>query len=99
MLLTQKHYIVRKATIYSSFRLIQNQKLNANLVSGNIVMQISDHLPQFLILQNINVTQNKTAVLKSHYSNCNKVNFVQILSNQINFGYLNESSTIYGNYD
>ena len=61
-------------------------------------MQISDHLPQFLILQNINVTQNKTAVLKSDYSSCNEINFVHDF-NQINFGYLNDSSTIYGNYD
>ena len=61
-------------------------------------MHISDHLPQFLILQNINVTQNKTAVLISDYSNCTEVNFVHDF-NEINFGYLIESSNIYGNYD
>ena len=60
--------------------------------------QISDHLPQFLILQNVNVTQNKTAVFKSDYSNFNQVNFVHDF-NQIGFGYLNKSSNIDRNYD
>ena len=72
--------------------------LNANIVSGNILTQISDHLPQFLILQNVNVTQKKTAVFKSDYSNFNEVNFL-LDFNQIDFGYLNESSNIDSNYD
>ena len=72
--------------------------LNPNIVSGNILTQTSDHLPQFLILQNENVTQNKTAVFKSDYSNFNGVHFVHDF-NQMDFGYLNESSNIDSNYD
>ena len=43
--------------------------LNATIVSGNILTQISDHLPQLLILHNADVTQNNTSIYKSEYSN------------------------------
>ena len=49
-------------------------------------------------MQNVSVTQNKTAVFKSDYSNFNEVNFVHDF-NQIDFEYLNESSNIDSNYD
>ena len=72
--------------------------LIANIVSGNVLTQISDHLPQFLVLQNVNITQNKIAVFKSDYSNFNEVNFFHDF-NKIDFGYLNEGSNIDNNYD
>ena len=72
--------------------------LNANIVSGNILTQISDHLPQFLILHNVNVIQNKKSVYKSDYSNFNEVDFVHDF-NEIDFGFLIESSSIDGDYD
>ena len=71
--------------------------INATIVSGNILTQISDHLPQFLILQNVNITQNKSTVFKSDYSNFNEINFVHDF-NEIDFGYLNEVSNIDSNY-
>ena len=36
--------------------------INANIINGNILTQISDHLPQFLILKNANIPQHKLAV-------------------------------------
>ena len=72
--------------------------LNANIVSGNILTQTSDDLPQFLILHNVNIIQNKKSVYKSDYSNFNEVDFVHDF-NEIDFGYLNESSSIDGDYD
>ena len=59
--------------------------LNANIVSGNILTHISDHLPQCLIYE-------------SDYSNFNEVDFVHDF-NEIDFRYLNESSSIDGDYD
>ena len=53
---------------------------------------------QFLILLNVNVTQNNVAVLKSDYSNFNEINFVHDF-NEIDFWYLNESSNIDSKYD
>ena len=66
------------------------QLQNANLISGNILTQILDHLPQFLILKNANIAQNKLAVSKSDYSNYNEENFAHDF-NQIEFNYLNDS--------
>ena len=59
--------------------------------------QISDNLPQFLILLNVNITQNKSTVFKSDYSNFNEINFVHDF-NEIDFGYLNEVFNIDSNY-
>ena len=38
---------------------------NANVISGNILFQISDQLPQFLIMKNGNIPQHNFAVFKS----------------------------------
>lgn len=72
--------------------------INANVICGNILTQISDHLPQFLILKNANTPQNKLTVFKSDYSNYNEGNFVDDF-NQIEFNYLNDGSDIDNNYN
>ena len=72
--------------------------INANVISGNILTQISDHLPQFLILKNANIPHHKLAVFKSDYSRYNEGNFVSDF-NEIEFSYLNGSSDISNNYD
>ena len=72
--------------------------INANVISGNILTQISDHLPQFLILKNANIPHHKLAVLKSDYSRYNEGNFVSDF-NETEFSYLNGSSDINNNYD
>ena len=47
---------------------IYTNATNANITSGNIVMQISDHFPQFLILKNTQVSHNKSESFKYDYS-------------------------------
>ena len=77
---------------------IFNNLLNASVISGNILTQISDDLPQFLILKNVNIPQHKLAVLKSDYSRYNEGNFCSDF-NEIEFSYLNGSLDINNNYD
>ena len=72
--------------------------INENVISGNILTRISDHLPQFLILRNANIPHHKLAVSKSDYSRYNEGNFVSDF-NEIEFSYLNGNSDINNNYD
>ena len=72
--------------------------INANIISGNILTQISDHLPQFLILKNATIPQHKLTVFKSDYSRYNEGNFISDF-NEIEFNYLNDNSDINKNYD
>ena len=81
-----------------SSTLIFTNLVNANIFSGNILTQISDHLPQFLILHNATIIQNKKSVYKSDYSKFSELDFVQDF-NEIYYGYVNESSSIDGDYD
>ena len=46
--------------------------INAIGISGNILTQISDHLPQVLILKNADIPQLKVAVFNSDYSRNNE---------------------------
>ena len=72
--------------------------INANVTCGNILTQISDHLPQFLIQKNANTLQYKVTVFKSDYSNYTEGNFVDDFS-QIEFNYLNDNLDIDNNYN
>ena len=71
---------------------IYTNATNANLTSGNILMQITDHFPQFLILKNAQVNHIKSESLKKDYSkfkedefleDCNKINFTYLESNEM----------------
>ena len=47
---------------------IYTNATNANITSGNILMQITDHYPQFFILKNTQISHNKSESLKYDYS-------------------------------
>ena len=66
---------------------IYTNATNANITSGNIVMQISDHFPQFLILKNTPVSHNKLESFKYDYSSFKEDKFLDDF-NQIDFTYL-----------
>ena len=72
--------------------------INANVISGNILTRIADHLPQFLILKNANIPQHKLAVFKSDYSRHNEGNFTSDF-NEIEVNYLNNNLDINKKYD
>ena len=72
--------------------------INANVISGNILTQISDHLPQCLVLKNANIPQHKLAVFKSDFSRYNEGNFFSDFS-EIEFNHLNDNSDVNKNYD
>ena len=63
---------------------------NANITSGNIVMQISDHFPQFLILKNTQISHNKPESYKYDYSRFKEDKFRDDC-NQMDFTYLENS--------
>ena len=69
---------------------IYTNATNANIISGNIVMQISDHFPQFLILQNTQVSHNKPESYKYDYSRFKEDKFLDDF-NQTDFTYLENS--------
>ena len=60
---------------------------HSNITSGNILTQITDHFPQFLILSNSKVTRNKTQSLKYDYSKLKEDKFIEDFHN-IDFTYL-----------
>ena len=71
-------------------RLVENiytNATNANITSGNILMQITDHFPQFLILKNTQVCHNKSESFKYDYSKFKDDKFLEAF-NQIDFTYL-----------
>ena len=70
---------------------IYTNATNANITSGNIVMQITDHFPQFFILKNTHVSHNKSESLKYDYSRFKEDKFLDDF-NQIDFTYLENSS-------
>ena len=69
---------------------IYTNATNANITSGNIVMQISDHFPQFLILKNTQVGHDKLESFKYDYSRFKEDKFLDDF-NQIDFTYLENS--------
>ena len=64
--------------------------LMPTLQGGNILMQITDHFPQFLILKNAQVSHNKSESFKYDYSNFMDDKFLEEF-NQTNFNYLENS--------
>ncbi len=60
--------------------------------SGNILTQIADHFPQFLIVEKAGITNKSTSYFQHDYSNFNKERFLADFSN-LNFDYLNDDQT------
>ncbi len=70
---------------------IYTNATNANITSGNILMQISDHFPQFLVLKNAQVSHNKSESFKHDYSKFKDDKFLEEF-NQTNFTYFENSN-------
>ena len=49
---------------------------NSKITSGNILTHISDHVPQFLLLENKYISQKKQDILKRDYSSFNENSFL-----------------------
>ena len=64
--------------------MIDNIFTNAigNLTCGNILTQISDHFPQFLVMKNSKIVYNKTVSFKHDFSKLNEQNFIDDFNNQ-----------------
>ena len=73
-------YILQPTRITErSAALIDNIFANSyymDAISGNLVLKISDHLPQFLILDNIKVNSKILNYFKNDYSKLNEENFI-----------------------
>ena len=70
---------------------IYTNATNANITSGNILMQITGHFPQFLILRNSNVSYSKSESFKHDYSRFVEDEFFEDFK-QIDFTYLENSN-------
>ena len=78
---------------------IYTNAINANIASSNILMQITDHFPQFMILKNTHVSHNESESLKYDYSKFVEDAFLEDF-NQIDFNYLeNSDSDINSKFD
>ena len=66
---------------------IYTNATNANLTGGNILTQITDHFPQFLILKNTQISHIKSESFKYDYSKFKEDKFLEDF-NQIDFTYL-----------
>jgi hypothetical protein len=65
---------------HHSVTLIDNIFLNSishHTISGNVVYDISDHLPNFLILNNFSTLDKNFEAFRRDYSNFNEWNFIQ----------------------
>ena len=69
---------------------IYTNATNAKITSGNTLMQITDHFPQFFILQNALFSHNEIASFKHDYSKFNDEKFLEEF-NQLDFTYLEDS--------
>ena len=69
---------------------IYTNAANANITSGNILMQITDHFPLFTILKNTYVSHCKSESFKDDYSRFKEDSFVEDF-NQVDFSYLDNS--------
>ena len=70
---------------------IYTNATNANITSGNILMQITDHFPQFLILKNACASHSKSESFKYDYSKFVEQKYLDDF-NQINFSYLEDNN-------
>ena len=66
---------------------IYTNAMNANITSGNILMQISDHFPQFLVLKNSQISHHKSVSFKHDYSKFKEDKFLEDF-NQTDFTYI-----------
>ena len=69
---------------------IYTNATNANVTSGNILMQITDHFPQFMVLKNTHINHGKSESFKYDYSSFEEDKFLEDF-NQIDFTYLENS--------
>ena len=72
--------------------------VTATILSGNILTQISDHLPQFLILKNKSISHFSSKSSIYDYSSFDETSFINDFRN-IDFSYLNNSLNIELSYD
>ena len=77
----------RKASVIDN---IYTNATNAKITRGNILMQITDHFPQFLILKHAQVSHNKSESFKYDFSKFKDETFLEEF-NQTNFTYLESS--------
>ena len=71
-----------------------NNNIEYNPISGNITDKISDHMPNFLILQNFQKSPNTNKLQKRDYSNFDGDNFLSELNSDIvQANILNSNST------
>ena len=68
---------------------------NSKITSGNILTHISDHFPQFLILENANISHKKQDLLKCDYSSFNEHSFLNDLNY---FNNCNDINHIYNKF-
>ena len=61
---------------------------NSKITSGNVLTHISDHFPQFLILEITNISHKKQELLKRDYSSLNENVFLSDVNNDNNKSYL-----------
>ena len=66
---------------------------NSKITSGNILTHISDHFPQFLILENANISQKKQDILKRDYSSFNDNSFLNDFT-KLDLNYLQNDNDI-----
>ena len=66
---------------------------NSNITSGNILTHISDHFPQFLILENTIISQKKQDILKRDYSSSNENSFLNDFT-KLDLNYLHNDNDI-----
>ena len=69
---------------------IYTNATNANITSGNILTQITDHFPQILLLKNTQVRHDKSESFKYDYSKFKEDKFLDDF-NLINFTYIESS--------
>ncbi len=70
-------YILQPTRItYHSETLIDNIFFNSidhDLISGNLIYDISDHLPNFLLINNMSISQCRTDIYSRDYSKLNEI--------------------------
>ena len=71
---------------------------NSKITSGNILTHISDHFPQFLILENINISHKKQELLKRDYSSFNGNSLLSDFT-MLDLHYLKNDNSINHIYD
>ena len=64
---------------------------NVDTISGNILTQISDHFPQFIVIKKAGIRMKPVSYYQHDYSKFNQDNFLSDFNN-INFSYLNENN-------